>query len=250
MTSGQRRIPQVLHQTSRTADVPARWRHCVSATRQMHRGWRYELWTNARSREYVAWRHPDLAPTFAAYERDIMRADVIRYVVLHDMGGVYCDLDYEFIRPYAYGEAELLLAMEFQRAYGDNLDVIAGFLLASSPGHPFWRDVLDELIANPPTTGSYHDVVKATGPGLLTRVYFKNRDRYRGVRVAPRPVFSPYRIRGRNEKLQLLNSGVTHGIHHAWGSWRERWTPAYFRTKAAKLFRGLEPGVRERNWAA
>ncbi|MEN1680405.1 MAG: glycosyltransferase [Planctomycetota bacterium] len=243
-------IPQVLHQTSKTAEIPKRWKHTVQASKDMHRGWRYELWTNERSRQYVNEHHPELAPTFNAYERDIMRADVIRYVVMHDQGGVYCDLDYEFLRPYDYSGTDLLIAMEFDRAYGDNIDAVAGFLLASAPGHPFWRDVLDELITKPPTTDSYHDVVSATGPGLLTRVFFENREKYQGVRVEPRPVFSPYRIRGKNEKLLLLNTGVTHGVHHAWGSWRERWSATYFRTKLKKLFEGREPGVRKQNWAA
>lgn len=236
------RIPKILHQTSRTAEIPKRWEHTVAASRAMHRGWDYELWTNERSRRYVAEHHPEMAKTFNEYERDIMRADVIRYVVMHDFGGVYCDLDYEFIRPYDYTGADLVIAKEFDRDYGDNRDIVAGFLLASAPGHDFWVDVLRELIDNPPVTGTYHDVVKATGPGFLTRVFYANAEKYEGVRVEPRPVFSPYRMRGRNERQVLLNSGVTHGIHHAWGSWRERWSLTYLRTKAAKLLRGYMPG--------
>ncbi|MEM8864371.1 MAG: glycosyltransferase [Planctomycetota bacterium] len=228
-------IPQLLHQTSRTAEIPKRWAHTVAATRAMHRDWKYELWTNERSRQYVNEHHPTLAPTFNAYERDIMRADVIRYVVLHDMGGVYCDLDYEFLRPYNYAGADLVVAKEFDTDYGDVSDVISGFLIASAPGHAFWQDVLADLIANPPSTNTYRDVVDATGPRMLTRIFMANRDKYTGVRVEPRPVFSPYRMRGRNERNLLLNSGITHGIHHAWGSWRERWSATYLKRKATKL---------------
>ncbi|MEM9185580.1 MAG: glycosyltransferase [Planctomycetota bacterium] len=227
-------IPPILHQTSLTVEVPKRWRHTVAASQEMHPGWRYELWTNDRARRYVADHHPELAETFNAYERDIMRADVIRYVVMHDLGGVYCDLDYEFLRPYDYRGADLVVAMEFARDYGDELDIVAGFFLASAPGHPFWADVLAELTERPPTTGSYHDVVDATGPGMLTRVFFANRHKYAGVRVEPRPAFSPFRMRGANERQVLLNSGVTYGIHHAWGSWRERWSATYFKTKIAQ----------------
>lgn len=201
----------------------------------MHPGWQYELWTNKRARNYVSEHHPQLAKTFNNYEREIMRADVIRYVALNDFGGAYTDLDYEFIRPYDYSGADLVVAMEFDRNYGDRDDVVAGFFLASAPGHPFWGDVLQHLIEHPPTTHTYRDVVRATGPRMLSRVFFANQQKYHAVRVEPRPVFSPYRMRGRNEREMLLNSGVTHGIHHAWGSWRERWTPTYFKAKTAKV---------------
>lgn len=237
-------IPRILHQTSRTAEIPPRWRHTVDATRKMHADWQYELWTNERSRQYVSEHHPELAKTFNSYERDIMRADVIRYVILNDFGGVYCDLDYEFIRPYDYSGADLVLAMEFDRSYGDHDDVIAGFFLASAPGHAFWGDVLQYLLEYPPHTTTYRDVVSATGPRMLSRVFFANREKYQTVRVEPRPVFSPYRMRGRNEREMLLNSGVTHGLHHAWGSWRERWSPTYFKTKAAKVFGLTKVGSR------
>jgi mannosyltransferase OCH1-like enzyme len=234
-------IPRVLHQTSRTAELPKRWRHTIDATRRLHSDWRYELWTDQRMNRYIDERHPRLAPVFHGFERGIMRADVIRYVALHDMGGLYCDTDYEFLRPFAFGEARLVLSMEFDRSYGDASDQVANYVMASAAGHPFWRDVLEELIANPPHTESYDDVCSATGPALLSRVFFANRDQYAGVLVTPRPVLSPYRLRGRNERQLLLNSGVTYGFHHACGSWKERWTPLYLKRKAAKLLgRGFD----------
>ncbi|MGL4511463.1 MAG: glycosyltransferase family 32 protein [Lacipirellulaceae bacterium] len=236
-------IPPILHQTSRTADPPKRWRHTIEATRRLHADWRYELWTDERMGPYVDEHHPRLAPVFHGFERGIMRADVIRYVALHDMGGLYCDTDYEFLRPFAFGEARLVFSMEFDRSFGDACDQLANYVIASAPRHPFWRDVLDELIANPPRTSTYDEVCGATGPGLLSRVYFANRQRYEGVLVTNRPVLSPYRLRGRNERQLLLNSGVTYGFHHACGSWKERWTALYLRRRAAKLL-GCGPGRR------
>ena len=228
-------IPRIVHQTSRTELTDPRWKSAIKSVRHFHPGWEYRLWTHKRSLAYVDQFHPQLAPIFRGFERNIMRADVIRYVVMHDLGGVYCDLDYEFLRPYSYAGSELVLALEFDSAYGDIADQIAGFVFASRPGHPFWHDVLEAIRSQPPSTNSYHDVVDATGPGFLTRIYKANRDRYNGVRVEPRPAFNPLRARGRQERAMLLNNGVTYGLHHACGSWKERWKLAYFRQKIEKL---------------
>ena len=102
---------------------------------------------------------------------------------------------------------------------------------------PFWKDVITDLIDNPPDAGVYTDVIDATGPGFLSRVFFANRDRYEGVTVTPKPALSPTRLHSSLERKILLNSGVTYGLHYGSGSWKERWTPTYVRTTIAKALR-------------
>jgi hypothetical protein len=81
------------------------------------------------------------------------------------------------------------------------------------------------------------DVIDATGPGFLSRVFFANRDRYEGVTVTPKPTLSPTRLHSSLKRKILLNAGVTYGLHHGSDSWKERWTPTYVRTKIAKALR-------------
>ena len=211
-----------------------RWRKPIASVNRFHPGWQRIEWTDQRADAYVAQQWPQLLPIFRDFPRGIMRADVIRYVAMHDFGGVYCDLDFEFLRAYNYSDAQVVLSLEFDRDYGDARNSIAGHFFASVPRHPFWRDILDEVLTNPPTITPERGVVAATGPGLLTRTYFANASKYTGVRVTPRPVFSPVRQRGRSERRNLLANGQTVGFHHASGSWKERWTISYFQRKLAK----------------
>ncbi len=44
---------------------------------------------------------------------------MIRYVLILNLGGMYCDLEYEFLRPYDYTDKELLLATEFDTDFGN-----------------------------------------------------------------------------------------------------------------------------------
>ncbi len=230
-------IPGIIHQTWKSKDAPVRWQGAVESVRRNHPGWRYILWTDAEMEAHVKDRQPALWPIYQGFEKNIMRADVFRYVAMHDFGGLYCDLDYEFLRPFPYGDAELLLSYEFALDFGDARDQIANYVFASRPGHPFWKDVIADIIGSPPSVNDYTDVVDATGPGFLSRVFFANRERYDGVVVTAKPALSPTRLHSSLERKILLNSGVTYGMHHGSGSWKERWTPTYIRTKIAKLLR-------------
>jgi hypothetical protein len=154
---------------------------------------------------------------------------------------LYCDLDYEFLRPYDYADAKLVLSLELDEAYGDPYSCIANFFLVSVPRHPFWTDVLAAVQSNPPVSATFAEIPFITGPGLVGRVFFENRHRYDGVLLTPQPTFSPRRVHGRSERKIYLNSGVTYGFHHGWGTWKERWSWDYIRPKIrslpARLFR-------------
>ena len=230
------KVPPIIHQTWKSENVPLRWRHLVESVKRHHPGWEYRLWTDAAMNEHVRANHPQLFPVYEAFPKNVMRADVFRYVVMHDLGGLYCDLDYEFLRPYPYGDTQLVLSEEFSSSRPGAADgQIANYVFASAPGHPLWKDMLDDLIRNPPRISTIDDIIPATGPGFLTRIFLANRQKYEGVVVHEKPAFSPPRIRGRNERQILLDSGRTYGLHHAWGSWKERWSGHYLRKKAMRL---------------
>jgi mannosyltransferase OCH1-like enzyme len=230
-------IPKVIHQTWKSKNVPVRWQGAVESVQRNHAGWRHILWTDEEMGSLVKRLQPALWRVYLGLEKNIMRADVFRYVAMHEFGGLYCDLDYEFLRPFPYKDAELLLSHEFSREFGDGRDQIANYVFASRPQHPFWKDVIADIVANPPSASVYTEVVEATGPGFLSRVFFANRERYLGVVVAEKPVFSPTRLHSSLERKILLNSGVTYGMHHGSGSWKDRWSATYLRTKIAKLLR-------------
>ena len=224
-------IPKIVHQSWKTGQIPLKWRSAVESVKHYHPGWDYRLWTDEAMDAHVREHHPEFHPVYAGMARNIMRADAFRYVLMHDLGGMYCDLDYKFLRPYDYSGCRVLLAAERSIAFGDSRDSVANFIFASEPRHPLWRDAIDDLTRNPPTIGSYIDVPKATGPGFLNRVYLAGADRYEGIRLEPRIAFNPQRTHHRHEDTLLRNNGMTYGLHLIGGSWKERWTSTCFRRK-------------------
>jgi hypothetical protein len=228
-------IPKIVHQLWKTQRIPARWREAAKSVRRYHKGWEYRLWTDADIDAHVRTRHPAFYPFFLSLPRHIMRVDVFRYLLMQDYGGLYCDLDYEFVRPFAYGDAGVVLSLEYDEDYGDDINQIANYVFASTTGHDLWRDVLASIEANPPADPAT-DVCIATGPWAVTRTYYADPSRYSGVRLLPKPVLSPRRIHGLRERKLFVNSGITHGFHHGWGSWKQRLSAAYIKRKLGRRF--------------
>lgn len=234
-------IPKIVHQIWRDDDIPKRWQTSVASVKKHHAGWDYQLWTDKRALAHVAERHPKLLPVYNGFSRDIMRADVLRYVLMHDFGGMYCDLDFEFLRPWSYDGKQLVLSLERDKSYGDPNNQVANYFFASAPGHPLWRDILDEVISAPPVVQNYLQIPSITGPGLVSRVFWKNCERYEPYVLTPRPTFSPFRSHTKGERAILLNSGVTYGLHWGSGSWKERLSPTYLSRKAKQVLRRPVP---------
>lgn len=230
------RIPLIVHQLWKTGVVPPRWQYAHESVKRYHRGWEYRLWTDELMDQHMRARHPEFYPIFAGFNRHIMRVDVFRYVLMHDFGGLYCDLDYEFVRPFSYDDRAVVLSLEYDQSYGDHADQVANYFMASVPRHRLWVDVLASLREQPPGAVSSEEVCLVTGPGLLSKVFFANRNRYDDVFLAPKPVFSPRRVHGRYERKYYVNSGITYGFHHGWGSWRDRLSWRHFEAKLSKWF--------------
>ncbi len=206
-------IPKLLHQTAKTADIPERWKAFQSRVRELHPDWTYRLWTDDDNRELVRRECPDLFDLFQKLPKNIMRADVIRYVLMYRLGGLYMDLDYEMLKPFDLLQYDLVLPLEPHTYY-------CNAIFASAPGHPFFKAVLDELAATPPLDPAV-DAVVATGPGLVSRVYRRVGASLANAYTPESPLFIPMTPRNRREYRRIVDAGVAYGIHHCDGSWRE-----------------------------
>ena len=88
-----RLIPKIIHQTYINESIPEVWREAVQSCIDLHEDYEYMLWTDVKSREFVAAEYPWFLETFDGYPFPIQRADAIRYFVLAHYGGVYIDMD-------------------------------------------------------------------------------------------------------------------------------------------------------------
>lgn len=126
-------IPKIIHQTWRNETIPEKWSEAQQSCVNIHPDYEYkvckdwepheigycppsleangrrlffffflrtltlyrvsQLWTDEKSREFIATEYPWFLETFDSYPYPIMRADSIRYFVLAHFGGIYVDMD-------------------------------------------------------------------------------------------------------------------------------------------------------------
>jgi len=226
-------IPKIIHQTWKTEDIPKKWQVFADKVKALNPDWEYTLWTDQRNDEFVKSEYPDFYNIFTGFSRGVMRADVIRYLIMYKIGGVYLDLDYEMLKPFDFGSEKIILPRNRSINFGDKQDELGNCIFASQPGHLFWLDVINDLKNNPPNVTDYSQIVGATGPGLLTRIFRENK--YNDITTPDRILYHPPSPRSNKDINKIKNNGISLGIHHSWGSWQERWSKAYLKYKINKI---------------
>lgn len=212
-------IPEILHQTAVSTNIPPKWQRYQQILRDLHPSWNYNLWTDVDNDAFVAAHYPNLLEAFRGMPYGIMRADVIRYLVLHSIGGVYVDMDYEFFRAFDLLGAECVMPLETEPREPRRL---GNAIFASAPQHHFLARVIADLELRPPHATSKRDVLAATGPLFLTRIYDDlPEDARLDIQLPPKRLFSPTTPRGPREYRVLVRRGEAYGVHHCDGTWRE-----------------------------
>lgn len=213
-------IPKLIHQTAKDAVVPPEWVAVVDRARALHPDWQYRLWTDADSIALIREERPKLAIVFDAVPRKVMRADIIRCFLMERFGGLYFDLDYEFLKPFDFVNSRVVLPRESD----DDKPVFLGnAVFASEPGHPFWTAMLDHIETyafDAYSEVSEEDVIDLTGPGLVTEIYRTGFMNSVDIHIPRRREFNPAIPKTQAERESLIRKGVAYGIHYCHGSWR------------------------------
>lgn len=133
-------IPKVMHQLyfPSEAAAPADYLRYRQIALDLHPDWEHRFWTEDTARAFLLQRHPDFLPVYDAYPYRIQRCDVFRYFLLHTFGGVYADMDIEFLRPLD----DLLAGHEL--VFCDRA-CIGNAVMGSTPGHPLWPTVFTAM---------------------------------------------------------------------------------------------------------
>ncbi|EED12450.1 MIPC synthase subunit (SurA), putative [Talaromyces stipitatus ATCC 10500] len=159
-------IPKIIHQTYINESIPEHWIEPQQSCINLHPDYEYKLWTNEKSREFIAKEYPWFLETFDGYRYPIQRADAIRYFVLAYYGGTYIDLDDGCQR-----RLDPLLSypawVRRTKPTGISNDA-----MGAVPQHPFFLRVVESLQAyDKHWFLPYITVMYSTGPLFLSVVW-------------------------------------------------------------------------------
>ena len=183
--------------------------------------------------DFIKTFFPEIVDVYFNYKYDVQRWDVIRYLILYKMGGMYVDFDYECFEPfddYLNNKGKCYFAMEpDEHCLGYEKGIyFNNALMMSPPCHPFFEHIITYLQTTPfiYAGNKFQDVLSSTGPKMLTSLYnkYENKtiiDFFPAERVSP---WLPEDVRhyvyheGDIEKLEKkLEKAMA--IHYFFGSW-------------------------------
>lgn len=188
-------LPKIIHQTWETEDIPEKWKAAQEQWKNLHPDWVYILWTDTMRREYIARYHPDYLDLYHSYDYNIQRADMIRYFILHDFGGLYSDLDQA---PKKNFEAYLTCAFNyFVLSSNPNISQYIHLGLMISPRGSVIMKELQQALKNRKVPWLWlltkqHIVPYTTGTFMVSDVLF-NKTKQPFI-LLPKKIFNPFSI--------------------------------------------------------
>jgi glycosyltransferase involved in cell wall biosynthesis len=140
-------IPRIIHQLwdNKKRPIPVFFRNLAETWKANHPDWVYEFWDQERMNRLVNEHFSDLAEMYFNYPYDAQRWNVIRYLILYKMGGLYVDFDYECIETFdSYLEGKTCF---FSLEPEDHLKKanISNALMGAIPEHPFIKEIIENL---------------------------------------------------------------------------------------------------------
>lgn len=229
-------IPKIVHQIllphhrTDNTHLRERSRWMRDSFRQHHPDWEYRLWEDEGELrgKLIA------SSVYYANKNPAHRADILRYEILHAIGGVYADIDVACLKPFdpllaGHGTAWIggLVEKHYNPDPSDPTlhQTVEIAVLGSEPGHPFFRRLLDGMVSRRKELGPKFwgvHLTRRTGP-----FWFENNliaaGADSGVTVLPGSYFYPtdFRQLGHPER-EVAEAHVradAYCRHYWWGSW-------------------------------
>lgn len=166
-------FPKIIHQTWKTMDIPDKWKESAAQWKALHPTWTYHYTTDEQNRAYVKEHFPRYLETYDNLPYPIQRADMIRYMYLYNMGGVYSDLD---IVPTRSLEEYTFDSHPDYEVYactsGNTPSVYTNSFMISKPKCALWLDMLHHIKTYKKWffTIRHVEIMNSTGPGGYTKV--------------------------------------------------------------------------------
>jgi mannosyltransferase OCH1-like enzyme len=157
-------IPRTIHQFWDSREPPAEVSDLMVSWRSLNPGWDYRLWCDRTTEELITACFDER--TLEAY-RDCkfpaMRADISRYLVLYQFGGVYADSDLRCLKPLS----SVIDPNAAMFVFRGRIPVWRNDFMGAARRLPLMKTLIEQGIDNVINKSS-DNLWKVTGPGMTT----------------------------------------------------------------------------------
>ena len=175
-------FPRIIHMTWKTHSLPSWSQHNYRSWERHNPGWTIRVWDDAQVDAFVTQHLPAILPWWRTALKPVQRADVFRYLVLREQGGVYTDIDVTCMQPveawfarerayfsagFVAGFEEVTARPDWRQWFATQFQVVQ-WTMGSVAGHPILRRVLRNIVAwyREGRHKANKSVIKSTGPGI------------------------------------------------------------------------------------
>jgi mannosyltransferase OCH1-like enzyme len=160
-----------------------------------HPSFSYELWDDAQNRLFVASHFDWFLSTYDSYDKEIKRADAIRYMYLYTYGGIYADMDFECLKslePLLTQKAQSydILLGSMKTTWSQRNHAIPNAILISKPHQDFWLVLLRNM-ESAARRNPHGGVEELTGPVILAKTYWTYWTGSSRICILPAQTFYP-----------------------------------------------------------
>jgi len=227
-------IPKIIHQIWSGIDgpLPRLFVALGETWKNQHPEWNYEFWDNTRMVDFIQQNYPNYWEIFNSYQYNVQRWDVIRYLILYKIGGMYVDFDSECIKSHEklLNNKECCFSIEPEEhgwVFNKQL-YFNNALMATVPEHPFVKQLLLKAFDYTPNNQKHNkvmEVLTTTGPLMIVDLYEKY-DKKESITLIESKYVSPltnnevWRIM-RGEESDELEEKIkdAYSIHYFFNTW-------------------------------
>ena len=149
----------------------------------------HKIWNKDECKQLLSEYYPWFLDIWTNFELEIQRSDSIRPFLLHHYGGIYADMDTACYQDFEefMKQAPIIIGNEYGnpwiRLVTNKKLLENAIMVCRAPGHPFWLHYVKSM-------NSKKDVLKSTGPWILTEAY-ESFDDKSDILLLDRKVFYP-----------------------------------------------------------
>lgn len=172
-------IPKIIHQTfinQECVDSCKTLKYCQDKLLELHPDFIYKFYNDTTDIEnYIKDNFSKkYYNAFMNLPKKIMKIDFFRYFLMYKEGGLYCDMDYIFFKPFDILKNKCVLMNEW-----NNSEYFGNCIFASKPKHEFWKELMKYTLkykSNPKLLEN-KNILNVSGPFFMSKIYnemFKN----------------------------------------------------------------------------
>ena len=162
-------VPRIIHQVWIGGKPSAEINQYLNTVKKVNSSFEYCFWDEQKLLSDFCGQFPNQKDRISQLlDLKILNAakvDLIRFIILYEIGGIYVDADFQFLNPipHLFLESEIVLAAE---PFG-----LTNALVGMTPGHPLAKNMVDKIWSNICEINiSSANIVSTTGPVQFQRI--------------------------------------------------------------------------------